>query len=666
VLALQTANWTEVLQLRAATAPEQLACRFVHDNGAAEQTLSYASLHRRAGSIAVQVAGANAIGKPALILCPPGIEFILALFGAMGAGAIAVPASPPQRKRRAGDRLSGIVRDARPTVVLTIEPLRKRVEEFLQEVAHRAEILCVDTIPLEASVGAIRAISPDDLACIQYTSGSTSEPRGVELTHANLLHNRLAIAQCFGHTPDSRGVIWLPPYHDMGLIGGILQPLFVGFPVTLMSPQVFVGNPLRWLRAISIFKGTTSGGPNFAYDLASSAVERADRSELAGIDLSSWSIAFNGAEPIDPKTLDRFASACGPLGFRRESFHPCYGLAEATLLACGPARPAGARVISLDGAARIGCGSAPEGHEIMILDPNSGAPCAAGQVGEICVAGPSIARGYHNRPDETRITFGSRTSASGQPMLRTGDLGAIIDGELVVAGRQKELIIIRGVNHYPHDIERSVQQSHPALREHAGAAVAIPGRDGGESLAIVQELRREHRHDDSPPIFDAICEALAEGHGLRPERIMLLEPGAIPLTPSGKIRRRACAEMLQGGKFQPLAEWREPIAARSRNHEPAPEARDGSETVRTWLIDRLAAQLAICPDELDPAHPLARYGLDSVGAVGIACQISAELRIDVDAMVFWDYPTVNELAEHLTQRRMTKRNSMLPAGAVGS
>ena len=676
-------DWAELLRARAAEQPGRLAYRFLPDGRGEGVTLTYAQLEARARAIAAAIrdaAGGDAIRQRVLILCPPGLDFIAGFFGALAAGAVAVPAQLPgsarRRNGRGAERVHGIAVNARPMLALATTGTLAAAEECLRDLPHPVPATASDAIPADRADGFVPpVITRDDLACIQYTSGSTAAPRGVELTHANLLHNSASIAECFGHSPDSAGVIWLPPYHDMGLIGGILQPLFAGFPVTLMPPQAFVAGPLRWLHAVSTYRATTSGGPSFAYDLAAAAVERAAPEQLSGLDLSRWEVAFNGAEPVDAGAIERFTRTCGPFGFRAGAFYPCYGLAEATLLVTGGDKLAGAATTCVDAAALregqvrtagpdapaasqrrlVACGRARSDHELVVIDPVTGQPCGPDRVGEICVAGGAVARGYWGRPDESAATFGTHTTPAGRPLLRTGDLGFVTNGQLYVTGRLKDLIIVRGVNHYPHDIERTIQQAHPALRPAGGAAFALED-GGGEQLVIVQELERERRNDAPEPIVEAVRTAVGEEHGVAVSRIVLRRPGQLPVTPSGKVRRGACRDMLLDGQFEDVIfDWRPPeTGPRHAVTAPAevrsPSGMTSVAGLRAWLTMRLAASLGVSPGTIDPAEPFARYGLDSATALGMAGEIASTLNLDLDPTVFWDYPSVDALVAHLAER----------------
>jgi acyl-CoA synthetase (AMP-forming)/AMP-acid ligase II len=550
----------DLLRLRAATQPGDSGYAFLNDGETEEARLTYGELDRKARSVALRLG--SSIGERArvLLLFPPGLEFIVAFFGCIYAGLVPIPAYPPERGRlaRALPLLTGIAGDAQPAAVLTTSRISASVGPAL---AEAPELRALQWLALEdATIGAptlwkAPEMSGETPALIQYTSGSTSAPKGVVLSHANLLHNSELIRRSFGHSSRSRGVIWLPPYHDMGLIGGILQALYLGAAVTLMSPVAFLLRPFRWLQAISRTRATTSGGPNFAYDLCASKITPEQRRAL---DLSSWEVAFIGAEPIRCETIERFSAAFESCGFRREAFFPCYGLAEATLLVSGgwtatPAPPPSSGTIA-------------PGQKIMIVDPDLRTEVPAGQVGEIWMAGPSVALGYWNRPKATEETFRARLADTGEgPFLRTGDLGFLKGNELFITGRLKDLIIIGGRNHYPQDIEWAVEQSHPAFRSGCCAAFSVPS-EGAERLIIAAEI--DHRFLSSRPrrddarasavdprhLVQTARRAVAEHHEVRAERVLLLKPATLPKTTSGKIQRHACRALFLDGSLETLPE----------------------------------------------------------------------------------------------------------------
>ncbi|MCR4413399.1 MAG: fatty acyl-AMP ligase, partial [Thermoguttaceae bacterium] len=508
---------------RARCQPDDIAFTFLVDGENQQVHLTNAELDRQARAIGAWLESLDLVGQRALLLYPPGLEFVAAFFGCLYAGVTAVPVYPPRRNRSLA-RIQAIADDAEARVALTTDLVVKRVEPLIDETPHLKALtwLTTDHVPQGMDQRWERPdIHTDTVAFLQYTSGSTGTPKGVVLNHGNLLHNSALIAYAFEHTRSGTGVFWLPSYHDMGLIGGILQPLYVGRPNILMSPVAFLQKPYRWLSAITRFGATTSGGPNFAYDLC---VRKITDEQKATLDLSTWQVAFNGAEPVREDTIERFCEAFAPCGFRREAFYPCFGMAEATLIVSGgyvkkppvirwfdaealalhrvvPAEPhaPGARAL-------VGCGENLPDQKIVIADPETRRQCPPDRVGEIWVRGPSIATGYWNQPEATEATFRARLEDSGEgPFLRTGDLGFLQDGELFVTGRIKDLIILRGVNVYPQDIEKTVESSHPYLLPNAGAAFTVEWQ-GRERLVVVQEIERRRKGDLSE-VFNAIRRA---------------------------------------------------------------------------------------------------------------------------------------------------------------
>src|SRR6185369_3801905 len=467
-----------LLRERAGNHPDHSLYTFLADGEEEAGHLTYGELDRRARALAAWLQQAGCRGERALLLFPPGLDFITAFFGCLYAGAAAVPAYPP-RLHRTDERLVEIFRDSQPRAVLTTSALLGRLG-MAQEGLAGARQIAVDQIP-DSLADAWREpdLGAGDVAFLQYTSGSTAAPKGVLVTHGNLLDNEERISRAFGQSAESVLVGWLPLYHDMGLIGNVLQPLWSVGRCILMSPQAFLQRPARWMEAISRYRATTSGGPNFAYDLC---VRRVGPEQRAALDLSSWQVAFNGAEPVRRATLDRFAAAFAACGFRREAFVPCYGLAEATLLVA--AGPSGS---SAEGP--VSCGT-PAGGQVVVVDPETGAAVALGAEGEIWVGGPSVAAGYWNRPAETAETFGAMLSNGAGPYLRTGDLGFLRDGELFVTGRRKDLIILRGRNHHPQDLELTTERAHPSLQPGGAAAFSV---DSGteERLILALEIVRD-------------------------------------------------------------------------------------------------------------------------------------------------------------------------------
>jgi acyl-CoA synthetase (AMP-forming)/AMP-acid ligase II len=565
----------DLLRYRALHQPCKIAFTFLQDGETEASSLTYQELDRQARAIAAQMQSLGGRGERALLLYPPGLEFIEAFFGCLYAGVVAVPAYPP-RPNQCLSRLQAIVADAQATIALTTTTVLSNVERQFAQSGNLQDLrwLATDNIASAlASDWQEPTVSSDNLAFLQYTSGSTGTPKGVMVSHGNLLHNSALIHKCFEHTPNSRGVIWLPPYHDMGLIGGVLQPLYGGFAVTLMSPTAFLQKPLRWLQAISRYKATTSGGPNFAYDLC---VRKIKPEHLASLDLSSWEVAFNGAEPIRAETLERFAAAFEPCGFRASAFYPCYGMAETTLIVSGGLKTAPPvlktvqgdaleqnRVVpafrNTDGARTlVGCGQTWLGQQIVIADPETLTRCGGNEVGEIWVCGKSVAQGYWRKPEETEKTFNAYLADTDEgPFFRTGDLGFLQDGDLFITGRLKDVVIIRGRNHYPQDIELTVEKSHPALRSACGAAFAVEVK-GQERLVVVQEVERSYlRKLDVNEVVGNIREMVAQEHDLQVYTVLLLKTGSIPKTSSGKIQRHACQNRFLTGSLDVVEDWSE-------------------------------------------------------------------------------------------------------------
>jgi len=570
---------TELLCHRADRQPDRTAHIFLKQGESEETRMSYQDLDKHARSIASRLRALKGTGERALLLYPPGPEYIAAFFGCLYAGVIAVPLYPPPsaRPERALLRLRAVIKNARPFAALTMGPLLSSVRPMFSQYPEFENMHWITNSGISDDLSSDwqePALNRDSPAFLQYTSGSTGTPKGVIVSHGNLLHNSAFIQERLGHSSESLGVIWLPPYHDMGLIGGVIQPLYSGFPAVMMSPVAFLQKPLRWLSAISRYKGTSSGGPNFAYELCVRRISPEQKEEL---DLSTWKLAFNGAEPVRGETLDRFSKAFASCGFRRSAFYPCYGLAEATLMASGGRKesppvlqksPSHGQVSPFMKSGKksgkttmVGCGSSADDQQLLIVNTETLKACSPGEVGEIWVCGKSVAQGYWEQPAETEQTFGAFLADTGEgPFLRTGDLGFLENGELFVTGRIKDLIIIRGRNHYPQDIEMTAESAHPALREGCSAAFGADA-EGEERLFVVAEIRRKDLRGFGKPgntlqsgtsevfldhkteaIANSIRRTVAEQHELQVYGVVLLRPGSIPKTSSGKIQRYACRE----------------------------------------------------------------------------------------------------------------------------
>lgn len=573
--AFTAGSMAEVLLTRAAQTSDAPAYCFLVDGEQEGPRLTFADLDREARAVAAALQDRAGPGDRALLLFAPGLAFVSAFFGCQYAGVVPVPAYPPRPGQLAQgwQTLGHIAADCTPRVILTDRAVAPFVPAGGAAPAL-AGVPCIVTDQLDlAAAGRWRQprTDPDALALLQYTSGSTADPKGVMVSHWNLMHDQRVILTALEHYRHvGVGVTWLPPYHDLGLIGHIVQAAYRGAMLVSMSPLAFVQNPLNWLRAVSRYRADTSGGPNFAYDLC---VQRSTPEERAGLDLTNWTVAAVGSEPVSPVTLERFTAAFAPAGFRPEAFYPCYGLAESTLFVTGGHRTTPPVVRTVDAAALeqgravpvaaddpgitvVGCGRPWLDQEVLIVNPATRLPLPNGTVGEIWVRGPSVAQGYWNRPAQTEETFRARLADTGDgPYLRTGDLGFVEGGELFVTGRIKDVIVIRGRNHYPHDIEATVQAAHPALRAGCGAAFEV-ARDGQARLVVVQEVDRRCR-DAVAQLVGDIRQTVAERHELQVFDVVLLEPATIPKTSSGKVRRASCRAAYEGGG---LRRWKDRTA----------------------------------------------------------------------------------------------------------
>jgi acyl-CoA synthetase (AMP-forming)/AMP-acid ligase II len=583
----------EILRWRALQQPGQrtyTSFTYLVDGETEGDHLGGPELDCQARSIGALLQSCIANGERALLLYPTGLEFIAAFFGCLYAGVIAVPLPPPNlaQPQRSLPRLRAIISDAQPSVVLTTSAILSSTEGLLTQAPELQKLRWVATDKVAGSLAQEwrdPAVTSNTLALLQYTSGSTAEPKGVMISHGNLLHNSAYIHRLFALVPDSVTVTWLPAFHDMGLTNGIIQPVYKGGPCYLMPPTSFLMRPVRWLQAISHYKATISGGPNFAYEMCTRRITAEQRETL---DLSSWDVAYNGAEPIRADTMKQFAATFASCGFRSSAFHPCYGLAEATLLVSGGSlRNEMFRTIQVaefeqnrvveesaphqNVRTLAGSGHALQDTRIVIAHPESLTVCAPNEVGEIWVSGPSVTQGYWNRPEETERACRAYLKDTGEgPFLRTGDLGFMKNGELFVTGRLKDLIIISGRKFYPQDIEMTVEQSHPALRPACCAAFSVDGT-GEEQLVIAAEVEpryqpairnpsngeaRAHPNGRSPldveAVVRAIRRAVAEEHDVRVHKVVLLRAGRIPKTTSGKVQRHACqASFLKGTLERP-------------------------------------------------------------------------------------------------------------------
>jgi len=563
----------DLLRYRAQITPDRLAYRFLKDGADDNLEISYHSLYEQAQSIADKLHHLGVAGERALLMYPPGLDFIAALFGCFYSNTIAVPipAFHPAWIKRKQESLRHVMYDATPSLIMTTQNMGRSVRQaFRQNKAiPRTRWLFTDTVSPSPSTNT-PSLPTRPIALLQYTSGSTRKPRGVKVSHLNLMHNNERIRRGFGHSETSHAVLWLPHHHDMGLVG-ILQGIYTGFPQTLMSPLTFLQHPFRWLRAISIYRGTTSGGPNFAFERCLQTVSPTQRDTL---DLSTWDLAFIGAEPVRSRTLKRFASYFSSCGFKETAWFPSYGLAESTVMVTGTPKGSRPTIRMLDAKALqhghvvntpssstqtlsiVSCGTSYDG-QVHIVDPHTCQRCTSDQIGEIWISSNSVSEGYWQNQELTDQAFRGFITPSGEgPFLRTGDLGFIQEGELFITGRLKELIVINGRNHYPYDIEATVSACHPAIQSDACAAFSVLLEDQ-ETLVLALELKRSSSKAHSilesrilgaqesvfeKEILIKIRSAVSTVHDLHVHDVLLIPFGHLPKTSSGKTKRLLCRD----------------------------------------------------------------------------------------------------------------------------
>ncbi|HMI94742.1 MAG TPA: AMP-binding protein, partial [Polyangiales bacterium] len=712
---------------------ERIAFEFVTGAEGSGQRVSYGELDARARALAWALHSHKLAGQPVLVLCPAGFEYVCALLGCFYAGAIAVPAYPPARTglARNAPRIAALIADSGARVALTTWDAEELGDSALSAALANVALLRCDQLASTVAANSPPGPDPSAPALLQYTSGSTALPRGVLLTHAHLLANQQLIQASGAMTSADITLSWLPPYHDMGLIAGIFLPLFLRTHGVLMPPETFLRRPRRWLSAITAHRASILMAPNFAFELCLSRIPPAERQ---GLDLSCVRLAYNGAEPVRAATLAAFTEAFAAQGFRPEAFYPCYGMAEATLIISGGA-PGRAPVVrtyesaelergrAVESAAEseafpgefsalqsqsdhdtagespselteeltsdppaltsqaitrqlVGCGCALLDESILIVDPADGRVLPNANVGEIWVHSRSVALGYWNQPEQTAATFGARTAEGQGPYLRTGDLGFFDRGELFITGRIKDLIILHGRNHYPHDIERTVQGLSQSLVADGGAAFSVE-IDDVEQLVVVQELDRR-RGPNADALLAAVPQAIRAAHEVAAYAVVLIKRGSLYKTSSGKVQRRATKQAFLAGTLQVLASWERPRARRTTSPSGPADTQlsaegtsDGAESlaadartpahtqtrpvplrrqgIEAWLREQLAARLQLPAEEIDVSAPLAQYGVDSIVTSELTEALERLLGIELPATISYDNPTITDLSHALAK-----------------
>ena len=674
-------NLLDRLRYWAVALPDKIAYRYL-DGEEDTVTVTFAELDEGARAIAAKLVSMGFAGKRALMMYPPGLEFIIAFFGCHYAGVTPVPAYPPRRNRNMA-RIGAISDDAQASVALTVTSVIKGCETWVKDEPglQRIPWLPTETIPSELANDWIKPkFALDDLGLIQYTSGSTGSPKGVMLSHRNLIASCRLITRAFQTGRTGPAVTWLPLYHDMGLVGGILNPLFCGIEENVMSPVAFLTRPIRWLRAISRYRANASGGPNFAYAWCTMKIQPED---CEGLDLSSWIVAFNGAEPVSAEVMDRFSEKFAPYGFNPKSFYPCYGMAETTLIVTGGSgkeppivRPFNKhelvehRVVPInedhaDARKLVGCGQILEEEEVLIVHPENRTPLPEDQIGEIWINSPSCGLGYWQRPQETTETFHARLNPdNGKQYVRSGDLGFMDRGELFVTGRLKDMIIVRGVNRYPQDIEATVEHCHPLTRAGGAAAFAVTRWDR-EHLIVVCEIERVRNADQWESVIKSIRSAVSLEHDLPPDAIVLVRAHSVPKTSSGKVQRHACKRNFENDEnVRVIASWSvwDESTSPSQDDRHAPAEINGAVVTDSDLapnvvkavIEHVREALTDKNQDVQIDTNILELGLDSLARLDVAQSLERAFGGKIPEDVLQEVETVREVATAIQKYAGTK------------
>ncbi|CCI31028.1 4-hydroxyphenylalkanoate adenylyltransferase [Microcystis aeruginosa NIES-1211] len=641
----------ELLRYRASQQPNKIAYTYLPDNHQAPHTLTYEQLDQESRAIASKLQMWQATGERALLIYPPGLDFLSAFWGCLYAGVIAIPAPPPDplRLKRTLPRLKAIIQDSQATIILTTSHIYSHLKSQLTELSELQWLTSDQIAKAKSNDWQMTSFKGDDLAYLQYTSGSTATPKGVMISHQNVLHHSQYIQQAWGYTSESIAVTWMPYFHDYGLIDGLIQPLYTGVPCYILSPLGFIKRPLRWLETISRYKATHTQGPNFAYEYCLHNITEEKKHNL---DLSFLKTASNGAESIRPETVEKFIKTFESCGFRSEAFYPAYGLAEATLLVTTKphdTQPRIKEIIDSEDPTKknrriVSCGLPVGEMNVIIVNPDTLSLCSASEMGEIWINDPSVAQGYWQNLEATGMTFKAYLKETEQgPFLRTGDLGFIEKGELFVTGRLKDLIIIGGVNHYPQDIEWTVEKSHSAIRLNNCAAFSID-ENGLEKVVILAEVER--RTSDFPTVVEAIRQAVDDHHELEVAAISLLKRGSILKTSSGKIQRQGCRQAFLGKSLDSVFEWNKNQEIQALNQRFASVS---ATEIKAWLIAYLSKELEINPQEIHQKISFIDSGLSSSEILFLSADLETWLGYPVSPTVIFDCETIEGLSIYLSR-----------------
>ena len=655
-------NLVELLAASSRAYPDKNAFVVLDDDGKPTHSITFRELYLNATAIAVRLQSLDAAGGRAVLLYPQGIDFVCAFFGAICAGVTPIPAVPPH-SRKSVPHLLSIIQDARPNLILSQSSLRQRLATLMEadSLSSACPVLETDTVSLdEHSAWWPPQIESDSLAFLQYTSGSTSAPRGVCVTHANVLHNLEVARHCYQVTHDDVIVSWLPHYHDMGLVGNRILPVSLGITTYLLAPAQVVKRPYTWLKAISDFKATFCGGPNFIYQLC---VDRVAKDQLAGLSLHSWVCAFSGAEPVRDATLQAFAEKFAACGFDMRAWSPGYGMAEATLLATGIRREdppktllcdreyyfrntiVAAAADSQDPYRAVSCGAVNPLVPVAIRDTVTNSKAGSLAVGEICIGGGSVSSGYYNGGTMSKVHFDDGV------YLASGDLGFLDEqSNLYVTGRIKDVIIVSGACFHPQDLEHAATRAHPSLGMDKCIAFSSESADR-ENVILACELDRKHvRTLDLSDIVQAVTRAILEEFGVDLHKVVLLPPGGLLRTSSGKLRRAATRAAFRAGELTPIYAWTAPPrAVPGQVVVSGGRTLDDATDIEQWLLERLTAYLNIEPDQIDPEEHLACYGVDSTIGLQLIGDLSLVVGEDLDPAMLWEAGSIAGLSRNVSE-----------------
>ncbi len=671
----QYSSYVDVLRYHADHQPDKTAYIFLKDGEKEEVIITYAELDLKAKAIAARLQKQCRFGDRVLLLYSPGLEFIPAFFACLYAGVLAVPVYPPSPANldASMDKLMTIISDAKPSAALTTQDIATMVDFIKGDYPEVGKINWIASDRVENNISAdfiSQVIAKDTTAFLQYTSGSTGNPKGVMVSHGNIFYNEEMIKTCFEHTDQSIWAGWVPFFHDMGLLGSILHPLHMGIQCIIMSPMDFLKKPIRWLQAISRYKVTTSGGPNFGFDLC---VRKIPNEALSDLDLSCWKAAFNGAEPIRAETIKNFYDKFKVCGFREESLQPCYGMAETTVFISSVGRLIKPTISYIDNSALernkvvikkpneknihtiVGCGQTWLDQKICIVDPKSLTKSPENSIGEIWISGDNITQGYWNKAKETKDTFHAYIKDTGEgPFLRTGDLGFMVNKEVFITGRRKDLIIVRGRNFYPHDLEDKVWKTHPSLRQGCCVAIAIDV-ENEEKLLVIQEVKNQYLENlNFDDILDTIFQTILKHNEIAPHAVVLIKQGTIPKTSSGKVQRSQCRKNYLNGTLDTIALKVHETLDPDHTTDHYPHEFDSIESIEDWLALRVSRYASLDSEVIEFSSSVLDYGLDSKQIISLNGEVEEVFGSEVSATVFVNSPTISDIANHLADKFLSK------------